>query len=377
MTQPEPTLSVVVPMFNEESVLPLFVERLRPVLDGLDEPYEVVAVDDGSVDATPVILAGLRRRWPQLRVIRLRRNSGHQAALTAGLFRARGRYLASIDADLQDPPEVITQMLRLARAEALDIVYGVRGDRSSDSPFKRWTAGLYYRTVRRLVGNNVPAQAGDFRLMSRATIEALRELPERRPVLRLVVPWLGFPSGEVSYTREERAAGTTKYSLSRMVRLATDSVTSFSAAPLRLATWLGAGAMLLCAVLLVAAFLAYLRDSTVAGWASLYVSVLFIGAVQLFCLGLLGEYVGRIYVTVQGRPGYFIAADSGEDEPVHGATGTGTGTAGPTGALPDDLNGTGPADLNGARSDDPNGAAPAEPDRDRLAGSAPGARTTR
>lgn len=308
--QPEPTLSVVVPVFNEEAVLPLLAERLRAVLDGLGEAYEVVAVDDGSADATPVVLAGMRRDWPQLRVIRLRRNSGHQAALTAGLFRARGAYIASIDADLQDPPETLVEMLRLARADRLDIVYGVRRDRSSDTPFKRWTAGWYYRLVRRLVGNTVPDQAGDFRLLSRATVEALRELPERRLVLRLVVPWLGFPSGEVGYVRSERAAGRTKYSLSRMVLLATDSITSFSAAPLRLATWLGAGGMLLCGVLLVTAFLAYLADSTVAGWASLYVAVLFLGAVQLFCLGLLGEYIGRIYVAVQGRPGYFIATDT-------------------------------------------------------------------
>ena len=312
MTGPEPTLSVVVPIYNEESVLPLFADRVRNVLDGLGEPYEVVAVDDGSADATPAVLSGLRRGWPQLRVVRLRRNSGHQAALTAGLFRARGAYVASIDADLQDPPEVMVDMLRLARSERLDIVYGVRSDRSSDSPFKRWTAGWYYRLVRRLVGNNIPNHAGDFRLLSRATVEALRELPERRPVLRLVVPWLGFPSGEVGYVRQGRAAGRTKYSLSRMLRLAVDSITSFSAAPLRVATWLGAGGMLLCGVLLVSAFVAYLLDYTVAGWASLYVSVLFLGAVQLLCLGLLGEYIARIYVAVQGRPSYFVGSDSAE-----------------------------------------------------------------
>ncbi|MEO3817225.1 glycosyltransferase family 2 protein [Plantactinospora sp. B24E8] len=320
MTSRTPSLSVVVPIFNEESVLPLLARRLRPVLDGLDEPYEVVAVDDGSTDATPVVLAGLRRSWPQLRVVRLRRNSGHQAALTAGLFRARGGYVASIDADLQDPPEVLVEMLTLARERALDIVYGVRSDRSTDSTFKRSTAGLYYRLVRRLVGNTVPAQAGDFRLLSRATVEALRELPERRLVLRLVVPWLGFPSAEVPYVREQRAAGSTKYSLSRMVRLATDSITSFSAVPLRVATWLGVGGMLLCALMVVFAFVAYLRDSTVAGWASLYVAILFLGAVQLLCLGLLGEYVGRIYAAVQGRPAYFVSSDTADlPEPVASA----------------------------------------------------------
>lgn len=315
MSQPSPALSVVVPMHNEEAVLPLFVERLRPVLDGLDESYEVVAVDDGSTDATAAVLAGVRRTWPQLRVVRLRRNSGHQAALLAGLFRARGEHVASIDADLQDPPEVIPEMLRLARGQGLDIVYGVRHDRRADTAFKRWTAGVYYRLMRRLVGPGMPAHAGDFRLLSRDTVEALRQLPERTPVLRLVVPWLGFPSGEVPYVRAERAAGLTKYPLSKMVRLATDSVTSFSAAPLRLATWLGLGGVVLCGVLVVTAVVAFLADSTVSGWASLYVAVLFLGAVQLLCLGLLGEYVARIYVAVQGRPSHFVAADSVDEVP--------------------------------------------------------------
>lgn len=312
MALPASTLSVVVPVYNEQAVLPLFAARLRATLDGLGEAYEVVAVDDGSTDATPTVLAGLRRDWPELRVIRLRRNSGHQAALTAGLFRARGAYVASIDADLQDPPELIGEMLRVARAENLDIVYGVRSDRSTDSPFKRWTAGLYYRVIRRLVGGSVPSHAGDFRLLSRSAVEALRELPERRPVLRLVIPWLGFPSTEVAYVRGERAAGRTKYSLAKMVRLTSDSVTSFSAAPLRLATWMGLVGVLLCTVLVVVAFVAYLRDYTVPGWTSLYVAVLFLGAVQLLCLGLVGEYIGRIYEAVQGRPSYVVGSDTAD-----------------------------------------------------------------
>lgn len=297
-------------MFNEESVLPLLVSRLRGVLDGLGEPYEVVAVDDGSTDNTLVALHAARRGWPQLRIVRLRRNSGHQAALLAGLMRARGAYVVSIDADLQDPPETIVDMLRLARSERLDIVYGVRGDRTVDTPFKRWTAGLYYRLMRRLVGKQVPANAGDFRLLSRAAVEALRELPERTPVLRLVVPWLGFPSGEVTFLRAERAAGRTKYPMSRMMSLAADSVTSFSAAPLRVATWLGLAGVVVCGVLVVVAIIAFFLGATVSGWPSLYVAVLFLGAVQLLCLGLLGEYVARIYTAVQARPAYFIAEDT-------------------------------------------------------------------
>ncbi|MFI2647393.1 MULTISPECIES: glycosyltransferase family 2 protein [Micromonospora] len=316
MTAPQPALSVVVPMFNEEAVLRLLAVRLRGVLDGLGEAYEVVAVDDGSTDGTPAALAALRVGWPELRVLRLRRNSGHQAALHAGLLRARGAYVASIDADLQDPPEVIVELLRRARADSLDVVYAVRADRSRDTRFKRWTAGGYYRLVRRLVGEQVPAQAGDFRLLSRAVVEALRELPERGPVLRLVVPWLGFPSGEVTYERQERAAGRTKYPLSRMAGLAAESVTSFSAAPLRMATWLGLVGVAVCGVLVVVAVLAWFAGATVSGWPSLYVAILFLGAVQLLCLGLLGEYVARIYTAVQGRPAYLVAGDSAAAGPA-------------------------------------------------------------
>ena len=314
MEHPEPTLSVVVPMYNEAAVIGLLTARLRPVLDGLAEPYEVVAVDDGSTDGTFAALLGLRRSWPQLRVLRLRRNSGHQAALVAGLFRARGAYTVSLDADLQDPPEKIPEMLELARGAQLDIVYGVRSDRTADTVFKRWTAAGYYRLMRRLIGKDVPSHAGDFRLLSRATIDVLKQLPEQTGVLRLLVPWIGFPSGEVAYVREERAAGRTKYPLHRMILLAADSITSFSAAPLRIATWLGLGGMLLCAVLVVIALIAYVRHSTVTGWASLYVAVLFLGAVQLLCLGLLGEYIGRIYTSVQRRPRFFVGYDTAGDE---------------------------------------------------------------
>ncbi|MGW0999141.1 glycosyltransferase family 2 protein [Streptomyces sp. NPDC002520] len=311
-------LSVVVPMYNEVEALPALVGRLRPVLDGLGEPYELVAVDDGSSDGTVELLAAFRLGWPELRVIRLRRNSGHQAALTAGLDRAVGAYVVSLDADLQDPPEKIPEMLALARAEELDIVYGVRADRASDSGFKRWTAGLYYRVVRRLAGHTVPDQAGDFRLLSRGAVDALKALPEQQRVYRLLVPWLGFPSGQVGYERAPRTAGRSKYPLGRMIRLAVDSVTGFSAAPLRLATWLGGFAFLVCLGLMVYTLSAHLFDHTVPGWTSLFTGVLFIGAVQLICVGLLGEYVARIYTAIQNRPTYFVGHDTAQlaEEPA-------------------------------------------------------------
>ncbi|MEU3980216.1 glycosyltransferase family 2 protein [Streptomyces sp. NPDC026672] len=303
-------LSVVIPMYNEVEALPALVGRLRPVLDGLGVPYELVAVDDGSTDGTDGLLAAFRLGWPELRVIGLRRNCGHQGALTAGLERAVGEYVVSLDADLQDPPEKIPEMLTLARAEGLDIVYGVRTDRTSDSGFKRWSAGLYYRLVRRLAGPSIPAQAGDFRLLGRAAVDALNALPERERVYRLLVPWLGFPSGQVTYEREPRTAGRSKYPLGRMVRLAVDSVTGFSAAPLRLATWLGGFAFLVCVGLILYTLTAHVLDHTVPGWTSLFTGVLFIGAVQLICVGLLGEYVGRIYTAIQNRPAYFVGHDT-------------------------------------------------------------------
>jgi glycosyltransferase involved in cell wall biosynthesis len=308
-----PLLSVVIPMYNEEAVLPILVERLRPVLDGIGERYEVVAVDDGSTDATAAQLMGIRRIWPEMRIIRLRRNSGHQAALTAGLHRAYGQYVASLDADLQDPPEKLPEMLELARGKGLDIVYGVRNDRSSDTLVKRRSAGLYYWLMRRLAGVEVHANAGDFRLLSRPTVDVLKQLPEHQPVYRLLVPWIGFPSGEVHYRRDERAAGRTKYPFAKMVRLAADSVTNFSAAPLRMATWLGMISFFFCLLMLIYVVVAFALDFTEKGWPSVIATVLFLGGVQLLCLGLLGEYLGRLYASAQGRPAYFVGYDSAEE----------------------------------------------------------------
>ncbi|MBT0773548.1 glycosyltransferase family 2 protein [Kineosporia sp. J2-2] len=308
-----PQLSVVVPMFDEEAVIGMFVDRLRPVLDDLGQSYEVVVVDDGSRDTTPALLEKARRDWPQLRVVRLRANAGHQAALSAGLMRARGAWVATIDADLQDPPETIAGMLTAARERSADVVYGVRNDRTTDSLFKRHTANAYYRMIRRLVGHHVPADAGDFRLMSRATVDAVNRLPAQNRVLRLVIPALGFPSAQVEYRREERAAGTTKYPLSRMIRLTVDSLTGFSIAPLRLATWFGLGGAVVTALLLALAVVAFLTDHTLPGWTSTFVVVAAVGAIQLLCLGLLGEYVGRLYTQLQGRPTYHIAYDSADE----------------------------------------------------------------
>ena len=311
-----PILSVVTPMYNEREAVDHFVARLRPVLEGLGVTYEVVAVDDGSKDETVARLLELRQDWPALRVVKLRRNVGHQSALAAGLKSARGEYVVSIDADLQDPPEAIGDMLAKARAEDLDVVYGVRSDRSTDTSFKRNTAGVYYWLMRRLVGPHLSDQAGDFRLMSRVVVDTLNDLPEQQPVYRLVVPSLGFASGEVAYVRAERVAGETKYPLTKMIKLSVDSVTSFSAAPLRVATWLGLITFMLCIGLIVSGIAAWGFGVVVPGWTSLYIAVLLLGAVQLICLGLLGEYIGRIYAATQNRPKFLVAFDTDDEDPV-------------------------------------------------------------
>ena len=303
-------LTVVVPLYNEAAVLPLLVDRLRPVLDDLGRSYEVVAVDDGSTDTTAAVLSRLSRQWPQLRIVRLRANAGHQAAISAGLERSRGAWVVTIDADLQDPPETIREMIDAALRERVDVVYGVRTDRSSDTAFKRHTAAAFYRLVGGISGTNAPRDAGDFRLMSRATVDAVNTLPEANRVLRLVVPTLGFPSAEVGYRRAERAAGSSKYPLSKMLKLSIDSITGFSMAPLRLATWFGLGGFAIAVALLAYAIISKVVGNTTPGWTSTLLVVAGFGGLQLLCLGILGEYVGRVYLQQQQRPTYYVGYDS-------------------------------------------------------------------
>ncbi|WP_347354874.1 glycosyltransferase family 2 protein [Intrasporangium sp.] len=305
-----PELSVVIPMYNEQEVLPLLVERLRPLLDGIEGTYEVVAVDDGSQDLTPALLQRFRRDWPSLRVVRLRANAGHQAAISAGLVSARGNYVVTLDADLQDPPEIIPQMLELARRDGVDVVYGVRNDRSTDTWFKRVSARAFYALIGAVSKTSAHADAGDFRLMSRATVDAINGLPDHNRVLRFIVPALGFPSDTVEYKREQRAAGTSKYPLLRMVKLSVDSLTGFSAAPLRVATFAGIGGAVIAVLFVIYTLVVRAQGHTVPGWTSTVAIVAGFSAIQLLCVGILGEYIGRMYAHLQGRPAYFIAYDS-------------------------------------------------------------------
>ena len=300
-------LSVVVPCFDEEAVIRETHRRLVATLETVPElDFELVYVDDGSRDATLKVLRELRHADARVRVLALSRNFGHQIAVTAGLRQAAGQVVVIIDADLQDPPEVIPEMLDRWRA-GVDIAYGVRTGRDGETVFKRWTASAYYRLLDRLTNISIPLDTGDFRLMDRAVVDAFLTMPERDRFVRGMVAWTGFRQEPVPYRRAARAAGETKYPIRKMVRLAMDGIVSFSIAPLRLATWLG-----FLALGLAVAGIAYavvLRLSTAAwipGWSLLLISILFLGGLQLVVLGILGEYVGRIYGEVKRRPLYLV-----------------------------------------------------------------------
>jgi glycosyltransferase involved in cell wall biosynthesis len=304
-----PTLSVVIPVFNEEETIPELDRRLRKFLGELGETWEVVFVDDGSRDGSAKMLEALAREEPRYKLISFGRNFGHQIAITAGMDRAEGLAVVVMDADLQDPPEVVREMLTRWR-EGFDVVYGVRRRRLGETWFKRITASLFYRTFRAMLGFDVPLDAGDFRLMSRPVILTLRSLRERHRFIRGLVGWIGFRQTSVSFTRHERFAGVTKYPLRKMLSFAFDGITSFSTLPLRVATWLGAFAGMLAMGLGAWAFYVKVHGvSAVPGWTTLMILVALGSSVQLLVIGILGAYVGRIYEEVQRRPLYTVAQE--------------------------------------------------------------------
>jgi dolichol-phosphate mannosyltransferase len=305
-------LSLVIPVYDEEAVLPLLFERLRPVLDGLLHQgyvgdYEVLLIDDGSHDDSVAVATELGTAWPQMCLVELRRNSGQQAAIAAGLRQAQGDWVVTMDADLQDPPELLPAMLDAADSKRVDVVYTCRKDRASDGPLKRRLAGAYYAMVRKVAGVPVEPHVGDFRLISRPVVSALNALPEHHRVHRLLLPWLGFSSVTLQHTRERRPAGRTHYSVPRLLKITADSVVSFTTAPLRWATLLGIATGVLSLILTGVSVIARLSGAAIPGWASLAVMVTFIGGVQLICTGILGEYLGRVFVEVQRRPLYDVA----------------------------------------------------------------------
>lgn len=307
-------LSIIVPVLNEEDTVLLFLNRVAPILDGLSLRYEFIFVDDGSTDDTARILTNARATWPQIRILKLSRNFGKEAALTAGLEAARGDAVIPMDVDLQDPPELIVDFVRLWRA-GYDVVYGQRVSRVADTGAKRSSAGLFYWLFNKVSALNIEPNVGDFRLMNRAALDATLRLRERNRFMKGIFAWVGFRAVAIPYARPPRAAGTTKFNYWKLWNFALDGLTSFSTVPLRIWTYIGVGvalgALIYTAVIILQT-LAFGRD--VPGYASLMVVMLFLGAIQLVSLGVIGEYLGRLYIESKQRPLYLVRESVGFDE---------------------------------------------------------------
>jgi len=301
-----PPLSLVLPIFNEEAVLPELEARLAEFAEKLPAGTEIIFVDDGSKDTSLALLRGMAEGRPERKVLAFSRNFGHQVAITAGIDYARGEAVVVMDADLQDPPEVVLEMVEKWR-EGYDVVYGKRRSRAGETWFKLVTARWFYRIFAAMIPIEVPLDTGDFRLMSRRVVVALRELREVHRFVRGMVSWVGFRQTAVLYDRAGRFAGETKYPLRKMVRFAVDGITSFSILPLRVATYAGALIAFLAIGVAVWAVVAHVVfHATVPGWTAMTVLVSLLAAVQLLMIGILGEYVGRIYEQVKARPLYVL-----------------------------------------------------------------------
>ena len=306
-----PVISVIVPIFNEEEVIPELYRRMTAVLDSIGEPWELICVNDGSRDASMSMLLALRERDKRVKVIDFSRNFGQQIALTAGMDYVLGDAVVVIDADLQDPPELIGEMLGKWR-EGYEVVYAVRADRRGESRFKLWTASAFYRLLHRITDVEIPVNTGEFRLMDRQVVLAMRRLREKHRFMRGLSSWVGFRQIGIEYQRAERFAGDTKYPLSKMLRLTLDAITSFSYIPLRLSTYFGFFLALLSLVGIVVTMVLRLSgNNAFYGQASTLVAVLFLGGIQLIFLGVIGEYLARIYDDVKARPLYVVARAHG------------------------------------------------------------------
>ena len=327
------SLSIVVPCFNEEACLPELHARLSKAAAAVaGEDYEIVLVNDGSRDGSWAMMQALAESDPRLVAINLSRNHGHQLALTAGLDLCSGARILIIDADLQDPPELLPEMIAEMERREADVVYAVRRARAGETAFKRGTAKLFYRVLSRLAEIEIPLDTGDFRLMSRRALDALLALPEQSRFIRGMVAWVGFKQVPIVYDRAQRHAGETKYPLGRMMRFALDAVTGFSTAPLRMASHVGMWLVVASILLLIYIAIGFLTGTAIQGWTSLMLVVVVLGAVQMFVLGMIGEYLGRLYVEAKKRPLYIVSDIAG------GARGT--ARLGHVAQLPEEASGT-------------------------------------
>ena len=301
-----PVYSLILPIFNEEAVIPVLLRRLDTLLDQLDGPAEVIFVDDGSHDAGPIVLEAKARSDNRYRFVKLSRNFGQQAAMTTGLDRAAGRAVVVMDADLQDPPEVVLEMVAKWK-EGYEVVYAQRISREGDTWFKRWTADVFYRVLGRLSDVEMPRNVGDFRLVDRKALDCFLAMPERDRFVRGMFIWVGFRQAVVKFHRPARAAGETKYSFHKMLRLAASGLVSFSDAPLRVALWAGL-AVCGCAVLyaLWVVGLWAMNANLARGWSSIIVVMTFLGGANMLMTGVLGVYIGRIHTEVKRRPLYVV-----------------------------------------------------------------------
>ena len=305
--------SVVAPVYNESATLPHFYRRVSAVLEALGDPYEIVLVDDGSRDSSLEIMRGLHADDPRVKILSFSRNFGHQIAISAGIDAAKGDAVVVIDSDLQDPPEVIADLVE-AWKRGFEVVYAVRTARKGETRFKLATAKLFYHLLSRIAAVDIPHDTGDFRLMDRRAVMAMRRLGEHHRFMRGLSSWIGFRQTGVTYIRQERFAGSTSYPLRKMLKLAVDAMTSFSYLPLQLATTFGFSIAGLSVLGILLTIILRLTNRTVAGQATTLVAVLFLGGIQLIFLGVIGEYLGRIYDEVKGRPLYLIREALGFEE---------------------------------------------------------------
>jgi polyisoprenyl-phosphate glycosyltransferase len=301
-----PTLTIIAPIFNEFESLPELHRRVTEVMEGIGESWELILVDDGSTDGSTDRIRELAAMDGHIRPVIFARNFGHQIAVTAGLDFSRGDAVVIIDADLQDPPELITEMVARWR-EGYEVVYAVRAEREGESAFKLWTAALFYRLIFRITDVKIPMDTGDFRLMDRKVVNVMNSMREKARFLRGMSAWVGFRQIGVPYKRAARFAGATKYPFRKMLKLAVTAITGFSHLPLQIATWIGFVTAGIAAIFIPIVIIErLLGNRAFFGQATTLVMVLFLGGVQLICLGILGEYIGRIYDEVKGRPLYIV-----------------------------------------------------------------------
>lgn len=303
----KPTFTIIAPVFNETDCLDTLYQRVSEVMNSTNEPWELVLVDDGSTDGSTEMIREMAKKDERVRPVIFARNFGHQTAVTAGMDYARGDAVVIIDADLQDPPEVILELIQKWR-EGFEVVYAKREEREGESWFKLFTASAFYKLIHQITEIKIPMNTGDFRLLDRKVVDVMKSMPEHNRFLRGMSSWVGFRQVGVPYKRAARFAGSTKYPLKKMIKLAMTAITGFSYLPLQIANWIGFTSVAAAFILLVVMIILRIVGSAfLSGQAAILIIALFLGGVQLICMGILGEYIGRIYDEVKGRPLYILA----------------------------------------------------------------------